>query len=900
MFKRYLADTAGPSKANISTSPKRMYLTKTASQPQIFVRQSANIESSFKTRSKLLRKSDEREVDCVLLSADLISKLRQFKGVERQKTEPKDQSTIVVRPLIRKLPEKRRDNSLNISHTETVIKTDLSKVKFTQNQTLFTQNFEKQLFVASKTNDLKQISQLLSEEVEADESRFPKSEPSNHTIAHYAAWHGQEKVIEYLLRIGFDLNSSDSNGITPLMLACTRESSSITRILCSMAQNINFQDCDGKTAFHYACEKSNLTMCEILLDHPAIDLSVQNSLGKTALEYASPEIILRAEQVLTNADWDEVIADRIDISLEESDVLMDELDFRKELSLKPRTQLFPPQNDYDEDKTPPPQPLQIGLSARSSKEHHSKLYNETMKIFKTQEQNGFQISPVSSLSKDNTDSNSFQGEKKKLEAFVKKPQVERFTPIGHKLGTSKATAVQSKNSQNLFRNFEELSQKKVTLANPKFDQKEFASQRKLSKPMEPTKDSPPFSDGPQAAIPKLRNTQFVSNSLNGLYQHSKSKPVSKPKPPTSGIPINLSEAKPNLFIKKQSDRFAHERISGDSRKRPQKIMNQKMGIEDFVIHSVIGSGSFGDVYLVEKKDTPMKYYAMKVLDKKRVREENLNRYVLTERRVLSLLNHPFITRLRFAFQNAKNLFLIMDYYPGGNLADYLFRENFFSEQRAKLYIAEIILAIEELHKHDIIYRDLKPENIVLDSEGHALLIDFGLSKEGISSISRGTKSFCGSCAYLAPEMLKKRGHGKSLDWYLLGVVLYEFLAGESPFYSDNQTQLFKNIESEPLRFKSHFSPEVIDLISKLMVRDPLYRLGSQKGAEEIKSHPWFKSLDWEAVKSRKTKPEKPKLKKMKLHHLKVSEHGLFDTEESTKNKVSGWTFIGAPPEPKSS
>lgn len=135
----------------------------------------------------------------------------------------------------------------------------------------------------------------------------------------------------------------------------------------------------------------------------------------------------------------------------------------------------------------------------------------------------------------------------------------------------------------------------------------------------------------------------------------------------------------------------------------------------------------------------------------------------------------------------------MDYYPGGNLAEYLEKEGFFSENKSKIYLAEIILAIEELHKNNIIFRDLKPENIVIDKEGHALLIDFGLSKQNVNKHNKGAKSFCGSIAYLAPEMIEKKGHGKSIDWYLLGVLLYEMLVGIPPFYDDSKEQLFHNI-----------------------------------------------------------------------------------------------------------
>ena len=145
--------------------------------------------------------------------------------------------------------------------------------------------------------------------------------------------------------------------------------------------------------------------------------------------------------------------------------------------------------------------------------------------------------------------------------------------------------------------------------------------------------------------------------------------------------------------------------------------------------------------------------------------------------MLASIRHPFIVRLHFSFQTGDNLFMVLDFCPGGDLGHILQIEGKFSEARTKIYVAEILLALEELHRHDIIYRDLKPDNILLDSEGHAMLTDFGLSKEEVSDHFQGAKSFCGSVAYLAPEMLKRQGHGKAVDWYLLGVVIYEMLTG---------------------------------------------------------------------------------------------------------------------------
>lgn len=158
------------------------------------------------------------------------------------------------------------------------------------------------------------------------------------------------------------------------------------------------------------------------------------------------------------------------------------------------------------------------------------------------------------------------------------------------------------------------------------------------------------------------------------------------------------------------------------------------------------------------------------------------KYVITERNVLSYIRHPFIVGLNYAFQTQTKLCLILDYCPGKDLGKHLRIEGRFNEERARIYAAEVVCALEALHKRNIIFRDLKPENIVIDQDGHAMLTDFGLSKEGISS-STMARSFCGSVAYLAPEMLSRKGHGKTVDWYLLGILLFEMLTGTPPYYS---------------------------------------------------------------------------------------------------------------------
>lgn len=162
------------------------------------------------------------------------------------------------------------------------------------------------------------------------------------------------------------------------------------------------------------------------------------------------------------------------------------------------------------------------------------------------------------------------------------------------------------------------------------------------------------------------------------------------------------------------------------------------------------------------------------------------RYAKTERDVLSYTDNGFIVALNYAFQTTTKLFLILDFCPGGDLGRLISKQGKLSEDVARVYMCEVLLALEDLHRRDIIYRDLKPDNVVIDNEGHAQLTDFGLSKEGVLEVTNGARSFCGSVAYLSPEMLKKAGHGKSVDWYLLGVLLYEMLVGKTPYFSDSK------------------------------------------------------------------------------------------------------------------
>ncbi|PHJ26047.1 agc kinase [Cystoisospora suis] len=281
--------------------------------------------------------------------------------------------------------------------------------------------------------------------------------------------------------------------------------------------------------------------------------------------------------------------------------------------------------------------------------------------------------------------------------------------------------------------------------------------------------------------------------------------------------------------------------------------NKRLTPDDFVLLKVIGKGSYGKVMLVQFKQDG-RVYAMKMLRKEAVIRRNQVEHTRTERDVLAWVSHPFIVQLHYAFQTRKKLYFVLEYCPGGELFFHLSRAGRFTECRVRFYSAEVLLALEHLHSYNIVYRDLKPENVLLDDQGHVRLTDFGLSKEGVED-NVSARSLCGTPEYLAPEILNQRGHGKAVDWWSLGALIYEMLTGLPPFYSGDRERLFENIRSSELQYPTYMSAVAVDLLKRLLQRDPDKRLGGGPlDAEEIKTHPFYASVDWSALRRKQVRP----------------------------------------------
>ncbi|KAK4449343.1 Serine/threonine-protein kinase [Podospora aff. communis PSN243] len=296
----------------------------------------------------------------------------------------------------------------------------------------------------------------------------------------------------------------------------------------------------------------------------------------------------------------------------------------------------------------------------------------------------------------------------------------------------------------------------------------------------------------------------------------------------------------------------------------QRAEQKHFGPEDFQILRLIGKGTFGQVYQVRKKDTK-RIYAMKVLSKKVIVQKKEVAHTVGERNILvrtAMADSPFIVGLKFSFQTPSDLYLVTDYMSGGELFWHLQKDGKFEEKRAKFYIAELILAIQHLHENDIVYRDLKPENILLDANGHIALCDFGLSKANLTK-NDTTNTFCGTTEYLAPEvLLDEAGYTKMVDFWSLGVLVFEMCCGWSPFYAEDTQQMYKNIAFGKVRFpRDTLSLEGRNFVKGLLNRNPKHRLGATDDAEELKRHAFFNDIDWDALaKKLITPPFKPQLK----------------------------------------
>ncbi|KAM0210451.1 hypothetical protein ACHAPQ_005137 [Fusarium lateritium] len=275
-----------------------------------------------------------------------------------------------------------------------------------------------------------------------------------------------------------------------------------------------------------------------------------------------------------------------------------------------------------------------------------------------------------------------------------------------------------------------------------------------------------------------------------------------------------------------------------------RVTKGKYSLGDFDILRTLGTGSFGRVHLVQSKHN-QRFYAVKVLKKAQVVKMKQVEHTNDERRMLADVKHPFLITLWGTFQDSKNLYMVMDFVEGGELFSLLRKSGRFPNPVAKFYAAEVTLALEYLHSKNIIYRDLKPENLLLDRHGHLKITDFGFAKR----VPDKTWTLCGTPDYLAPEVVSNKGYNKSVDWWSLGILIYEMLCGYTPFWdSGSPMKIYENILKGKVKYPAYVNADAQNLLERLITADLTKRLGNLYGGPgDVKNHPWFAEVTWDRL-----------------------------------------------------
>jgi protein kinase A len=273
------------------------------------------------------------------------------------------------------------------------------------------------------------------------------------------------------------------------------------------------------------------------------------------------------------------------------------------------------------------------------------------------------------------------------------------------------------------------------------------------------------------------------------------------------------------------------------------VPEKQRTLNDYTVFRTLGTGSFGRVLLTKEHDSE-KYYAIKVIKKAIVIKLKQVEHTTNEKNILSCIECPFVISLNTYFQDKKNLYFVIEYINGGEMFTHIHRNRHFSYDVAKFFAAEVVMGFEYLHNLDIVYRDLKPENLLIDNQGHVRITDFGFAKR----VSDRTWTLCGTPEYLAPEIILSKGYAHSVDWWALGVLLYEMRAGHAPFYDPNQMEMYRKIVDGALAFPPHFKDDEKEIIRCFLTSDLTRRLGNLKGGvEDIKQQRFFKDINFDKL-----------------------------------------------------
>ncbi|ORX56754.1 hypothetical protein DM01DRAFT_1334317 [Hesseltinella vesiculosa] len=363
-------------------------------------------------------------------------------------------------------------------------------------------------------------------------------------------------------------------------------------------------------------------------------------------------------------------------------------------------------------------------------------------------------------------------------------------------------------------------------------------------PMRPPMYPPGPHPGPNYQVPPYQNMPPHGPPPHG---HSAPKPLPTPVPhPQQQQPPYGHQPPPH----------SPQPPMQQPQQQPAASGQRKFGLESFNFLAVLGKGNFGKVMLAEDKADKNSIYAVKVLKKRFIIDNDEIESVRSEKRVFQVANrerHPFLIGLHSSFQTESRVYFVMEYVSGGDLMWHIQREP-FSERRAKFYACEVLLALEYFHSQGIVYRDLKLDNIMLSLDGHIKIADYGLCKENMG-FGQVTGTFCGTPEFMAPEILLEQKYGRAVDWWAYGVLIYEMLLGQSPFRGEDEEEIFDAILEDEILYPINMSRDSVGICQRLLTREPERRLGAgQTDAAEIKQHPFFRGVNWEDMLAKRVPP----------------------------------------------
>ena len=716
---------------------------------------------------------------------------------------------------------------------------------------------------------------------------------------HYASYNGYAEILDYILNklsVKSNPNITNNEGWSPLLLAVYKKHFRCIKILISMeAIDANYLGPVG-TALHIACRKNNHKIVSLLVYKA--DITIKDKNGKIALEYTHDKNITKL--------FSKIIQKKMETTDKSSDSYKKITNFIEEYS-----HLLNIQNNSGKNKLCDVKKIKYPFLKliQNIPKNPPYIFGDIEKIggiFNSCRQRFIEINPVKGLfrrfkSFDDYPSNpneiiyicdivqcrliNNQNNNNKDFYFTitfKQSNGNTNEFINENINNNNETNIRIIEEKYLVHSLE-ICEKIVILLNKVMDFHKFWNNT-IKNLKQYKKDIIQYLNEEKFDTLKINtdNNELILLDDNGkeiemddsIFEVEEIENINQPKSRRLTVTSQKSTHNNLTNQNKNTEVNTHKEI-------------KEINFNSFEILEQIGGGTFGKVFKVKLKNND-KIYAMKVINKAYLIKSKLLRYAMTECNVLKESNCPFIVKLYYSFQTPENLYMVLDYCPIGDLS-YQIEMSLMDEDDAKFYIAELILAIEYLHKKDIIYRDLKPENILIDEDGHVKLADFGLAKENVST-NKPNKTFCGSPQYLSPEMLSMQGTTKESDIYGIGTILYELISGNPPFYAQDVNEMYQNITKNNLMFQPFWSEELKDILAKMLNKNPKNRIS----IDAMKSHDFFREINWDDLANKKIKPP------IEMIDLKaeygISEKVNFVDQDYTKEnmyvrRVNGFTFI---------